>query len=103
MVLDVPVDLGLRRKAGGEGADRIEKEGADFLTRVREGYLELVAREPASCVIDAGGTPEAVQASIRAVLEEAFPETFSGKGVLRGDRHCGVTGGDSALRTDGSS
>jgi len=77
LVLDLPVNLGLERKSGGEVADRIEREGSDFLARVREGYQDLVRTEPSARLIEASGSPEAVQSSIRTVLEETFPETFS--------------------------
>jgi dTMP kinase len=81
MVLDVPVELGMQRKAGEKGVDRIEGEGSEFLSRVREGYLRLVEAEPGARLIDATGSPGAVQASIRGVLESAFPETFVSPGV----------------------
>ena len=77
LVLDLPVKLGLERKRGGEVADRIEREGSDFLSRVREGYRDLVRNDPTARLIEASGSPGAVQSSLRTVLEETFPETFS--------------------------
>jgi dTMP kinase len=81
LVLDVPVELGMLRKAGERGLDRIEGEGSEFLSRVRDGYLRLVEEETGAHLIDAAGTAEAVQASIRGVLGSAFPETFPGSEV----------------------
>ena len=77
LVLDLPVKLGLERKRGGEVADRIEREGSDFLSRVREGYRDLVRNDPTARLIEASGSPGAVQSSLRTILEETFPETFS--------------------------
>ncbi len=38
----------------GKSIDRIEGEGADFLNRVRRGYLKIAEREPERCrIIDA--------------------------------------------------
>jgi dTMP kinase len=51
-LLDMPVELGLARKA--RNTDRFENESIDFHQRVREGYLKLAAAEPQRwCVIDA--------------------------------------------------
>lgn len=45
LLLDIDPHQGqLRRQQ--EAADRLEKEGRDFQTRVREGYLQLARREP---------------------------------------------------------
>ena len=80
IVLDLPVEEGLGRKQGG-AEDRIEREGAPFLARVREGYSRLAQEEPRAHLIPASGDPETVQAAIRKVLGDRFPETFQGKGV----------------------
>lgn len=81
LVLDVPVEVGLARKNQGGEADRIEREGAAFLSRVREGYATLVAGEPGARAVDASGSPDEVQRSIRSILTNAFPETFHVSGV----------------------
>lgn len=81
LILDLPVDAGLERKSGGERSDRIEREGAMFLTRVREGYQALAGTLSNAVLIPAQGTPEDVQGSIRKALLERFPETFSPEGV----------------------
>jgi len=83
LVLDLPVEAGLERKGGVGGGDRIEREGASFLSRVREGYRALVKEVPTARLVAAHGSPAEVQDSIRRALEENFPETFSVKGFSK--------------------
>ena len=71
LVLDIPVELGLRRAAerSGEAAqnDRFDSESAAFHTAVRNGFLELARREPKRfAVIDASAPIEQVT---QAILE----------------------------------
>ena len=57
--------------------DRIEGAGADFHQRVRHGYLELAAADPARwLVIDAGGTVDEVAARIDTAVD-AVVEAWS--------------------------
>ncbi len=50
-----------REAATNTAADRIERAGDDFHARLREGFRELAAREPARIVtIDANGSPDEV-------------------------------------------
>jgi len=82
LFLDVPVEAGAaRQRDGGKRPDRIEREGEDFLRRVRDGYLALAAREPNVRVVDGTGTAEEVHARILRVLEGELPETFTPSGV----------------------
>jgi len=70
LMLDMPVEAGMARAAARSGADRYERMGAAFHTRVREGFLAIAAGDPARCaVVDASAAPEAVFASIGAVLK----------------------------------
>ena len=47
VVLDLPVDEGRdRQRRQGKTADRIEREGRDFLERVRAGYRQVVEDDP---------------------------------------------------------
>jgi dTMP kinase len=46
VLLNVPVETGLGRKAGEKAPDRIGQEGAQFHERVRQGYLAMAAQEP---------------------------------------------------------
>ena len=69
LVLDIPVELGLRRTAsrssGTTQNDRFDSESTAFHTAVRNGFLELARREPGRfAVIDASLSPEEVTQSI---------------------------------------
>ena len=72
LLLDAPVELGMRRaqaRNGAAGPDRFETERSEFFERVRQRYLERAAREPGRFrVIDAGDTPETVEAKVRDAL-----------------------------------
>lgn len=82
IVLDLPAEEGTVRQAReGKTLDRIEKAGAGFLERVREGYRVLAEEEGKAQVVNARGTPEEVHARLRALLEGTFPETFGGRAV----------------------
>lgn len=67
--LDLPVDVGLQRKAAGAGEEwnRMEQETLAFHSRVRRGYLTLAQAEPARWrVLDATQSVKALQAAMRA-------------------------------------
>ncbi len=69
--LDVPVEVGLRRKARGSGDawNRMEQKEIAFHRRVRAGYLAMVAQEPGRwVVVDATAAMDAVQAAIRQAV-----------------------------------
>ncbi len=70
LVLDLPAELGLRRARGRSGrADRLEAEALDFHERVRAGFLQLAANEPARyAVIAATGAPDQVADVVRAAV-----------------------------------
>lgn len=72
LLLDLPADEGLARaRHRGAGGDRFEDERLAFFTRVRAGYLQLAAAEPARFrVLDATGSPEDVLALALAALED---------------------------------
>lgn len=64
------VDLEVARQRLGDEIDRIEGAGAEFHTRVREGYLEMAAADPDRwIVIDAGGTVDDVVARVDTALD----------------------------------
>lgn len=78
LVFDIPVPDGLaRQEAGGKEGDRFEKSGLPFLERVRAGYRELAEGDERIRLVDASGSPEAVEERVRDVLTERFPGTFS--------------------------
>ena len=71
--LDVPVEVGLRRKVKGAGDawNRMEQKEVDFHMRVRAGYLAMAALEPARwAVIDATQSVDDIQATLRDLLAE---------------------------------
>ena len=72
ILLDVDVELGLRRKRqGGSEWNRLDDYEVAFYQRVRQAYLEMVRQEPERWVIiDATPPFDAVQAAIRAMVLE---------------------------------
>jgi dTMP kinase len=76
IILDVPLEVGEARRATRGGADRIERAGTDFHTRVAEAYRLLPETEPGVERISGIGSAEDVQTRIRALLCSRFPETF---------------------------
>src|SRR5215475_10881006 len=76
IILDVPVEVGLKRAAArrGQGApDRFESEDVKFHQELREAYREIASADPDRCVlIDATGDPNAVAALIWTALRDRF-------------------------------
>ncbi len=72
LILDLPVEEGLKRAAGRGGAeDRYERMGGDFHQRLRQGFLDIARRHPERCaVISALGRREDVQTAILAAVEQ---------------------------------
>lgn len=70
LVLDVSVETTLRRLAArGDAADRYERLGEGFFTRIREGFLAVARDNPQRCVVLSGeAAPDEVAAAIDAVL-----------------------------------
>ncbi|MDF1796333.1 MAG: dTMP kinase [Coxiellaceae bacterium] len=70
ILLDLPVELGLKRiEARGE-KDRIEQEGVEFFYRVRDAYLQCAAREPERYrIVDASQSEAEVAADLQRVLD----------------------------------
>jgi dTMP kinase len=76
VMLDVPVEIGMRRAAvrrGNDAPDRFESEDMSFHRGLREAYRKIAAEEPQRCVlIDATADPdtvtEAVWSAVRARL-----------------------------------
>jgi dTMP kinase len=75
LVLDVPVDVSLRRLASrASGADRYERLGAPFFTRIREGFLAVAASAPERCVmIDADASEDTVAGRILDAVDARLP------------------------------
>ena len=74
IILDVPVEIGLKRAATrrGTGApDRFEGEDIKFHRDLRDAYRQIAADDPQRCaLIDASGTPDAVAAEVWVALRD---------------------------------
>ena len=69
ILIDIDIDTANERRAR-DAADRFESADAEFHDRVREGYLEMAARDHAHWfVVDGRGTFEEVAAIIDARLD----------------------------------
>ena len=85
LILDVPVEVGMRRAAArrGSGApDRFEAEDVKFHQDLREAYRQIAAAEPERCVlIDATPDPATVAASVWTALRDRLLTTTAGNAV----------------------
>jgi dTMP kinase len=71
LLLDLPVEQGLKRASRRSEADRFEMESSGFFDRVRDAYLERAAAAPERfVVIDAAPKGDEVWSRIRSVLQE---------------------------------
>jgi dTMP kinase len=71
ILLDVDVEIGLRRKELKGEWNRLDAYNLEFHQRVRQGYRQLVQAEPKRWeVIDASQSPVQVQNEIRRVVTE---------------------------------
>jgi len=75
LLIDLPVRLGLSRRAGAAGPEnRIDRESEAFHTRVRERYLELARAEPARIVVlDGSLAPEPLAARVWEAVSARLP------------------------------
>lgn len=87
VLLDLPVEAGLARKAPDD-VTRFEAEfDLDFHRRVRDGFLELAATEPDRfVVIDATRAVDDVAAAIAAAVDARIAAGEPGSGGLRTSR-----------------
>jgi dTMP kinase len=73
ILLDLPPEAGLGRRARAGGGSRFEAKGVAFHEAVREGFLDLARRSPERVlVIDASRSATAVAATIEAGLRDRF-------------------------------
>jgi len=71
LLLDLPVEQGLKRAAERGAADRFEQESLVFFEQVRNAYLERAAGAPQRfAVIDASSSVEAVWSQIDSLLRQ---------------------------------
>ncbi|MDD9907981.1 MAG: dTMP kinase [Rhodospirillaceae bacterium] len=78
LILDLPVETGLTR-AGSRGGDetRYERMADGFHQRLRDGFLDIAAREPDRCVvIDATQEIDAVQQEVRRAVTDRLGVGF---------------------------
>ncbi|MCA8953778.1 MAG: dTMP kinase, partial [Planctomycetes bacterium] len=71
-VLDVPVAVASARRAA-RAADRIETRGPEYLERVRAGFRRAPGLDPRAVLVDAAGSFDAVQATLRDAVERELP------------------------------
>lgn len=75
ILLDVDVELGLKRKTKNGEWNRLDAYTIEFHQRVRVGYLEMVKQEPKRwVVVDASQKWESVQDELRKAIESAVLE-----------------------------
>ena len=73
LILDIPVEIGLKRASTRSDPDRFELEQVEFFERVRRGYLGIAEQDPDRCkLIDASQSLEQVQSQIANVLETFY-------------------------------
>ena len=81
IILDVPVEIGMKRAAARRGAgapDRFEAEDVKFHQGLREAYRQIAAEDPQRCVlIDASTDPDTVAASIWNALRDHLFATLN--------------------------
>ncbi len=71
IILDLPATTGLTRVKERGAVDRMERLGADFFERVRDGFLELEKFNPSPCpVIDASRSSATVHIRIVQAVNE---------------------------------
>lgn len=69
ILIDVPPEIGLRRKRAGAWNRFEDSEDLAFFERVRDGYLRLATAEPGRIhVVDGSGTVRDVDAAIRDLV-----------------------------------
>lgn len=84
IVLDIPVEEGLKRAIGrndisANNESRFEEESLAFHKRVRQGFLKIAEAEPDRVkVIDASGTIEQVHRAALAAVRDIVPELATG-------------------------
>jgi len=73
LVIDLDPRIGLARARGRELFDRMENQALDFHQRVRQGYLDLVRREPSRVkLVDGSASLDEVSAQIWSLIERVL-------------------------------
>ncbi len=70
LILDVPVDEGLKRAAARHDDEtRFERKGREFHERLRAGFLDIARAAPKRCAVIDGAKPvDQVQADVRVTV-----------------------------------
>ena len=75
LLLDLPVELGLKRAGKRSAPDRFESEALNFFEKVRDAYLDLANAEPGRIkIIDASLPLEEVASQIILAIENFLVE-----------------------------
>jgi len=78
LLLDIAVQIGLKRNRGANKVDRLELEDLAFHDRVRGGYHDLARKEPDRIrVIDVSGKIEEVHSRIIVVVDDFLRGRFA--------------------------
>jgi len=78
ILLDLDVEVGLKRNRGIHKADRLELEDKAFHKKVRNGYLEIAAKEPERIkLIDASKSIEEIHSKIVSIITEYIAQNGS--------------------------
>lgn len=74
ILLDLDVEVGLKRKKKADEWNRLDAYTLEFHQRVRAGYLQMVKHEPSRwVVVDAGRDWQSVQEELRKVILGRLP------------------------------
>ncbi|WP_031554116.1 dTMP kinase [Parvularcula oceani] len=76
LVFDIDVKTGLERAAARGAADRFEAKGLSYHEKVRARFLRIAQRDNA-VLIDASGSPEAVQNRILSAVSDRLPDLLA--------------------------
>jgi dTMP kinase len=71
VMLDLPVEIGLARAAARSAADRFERLDREFHEKLRHGFRQIAADNPARCVLlDASGDVPTVHRAVAAAVAQ---------------------------------
>ena len=78
LLLDVPVEIGLKRRGESEKMDRLDMEDQSFHEKVRQAYLRLAKENKGNrwIIVDASGDIEEIASNIWNIVESKISWTF---------------------------
>jgi len=78
LILDLPIEVGLARAVVRSSADRFERLDPGFHERLRQGFRQIAADNPARCMlVDAAGDPQTVHRAVLAVVKQRLGVEFA--------------------------